>query len=65
MTPNELANLKIARKWLDLSTGRESALDLIDGLIRDAEKEHAKNAAAYDAMKAIAPLLEDPHGEGR
>jgi hypothetical protein len=44
MTENELANLKIARKWLDLSTGRASALDLIDGLIRDAEREHAKKA---------------------
>jgi hypothetical protein len=51
MTPNELANLKIARKWLDLSTGREHALVLIDSLIVDAEREHAKK--------------DDQHGEGR
>jgi hypothetical protein len=52
MTENELANLKIARKWLDLSTGREHALVLIDSLIVDAERER-------DAKKA------DQHGEGR
>jgi hypothetical protein len=44
MTVNELACLKIARRMFDQSGGYQYALDLIDGLIRDAEKEHAKKA---------------------
>lgn len=46
MTPNELANLKVARQWLDTPGGRQAALDLIDGLISDSEKEQAKAASA-------------------
>lgn len=46
MTDNELANLKIARKWLDVSGARESALELIDGLIEANDRERLRSGAA-------------------